>query len=52
MSSGPTQAEGNRTAKQLLLRLPPHVIDRLRALAEKRRETLSNFVARLVMRTR
>lgn len=47
-----TQPEGERTAKQLLLRLEPVVIARLRTLAEKHNETLSEFVTRLVKRAR
>ena len=47
-----TQPEGERTAKQLLLRLEPAVIARLRSLAAKRNETMSEFVTRLVKRAR
>ena len=45
-----TQAEQSRTAKQLLLRLTPQVITKLRALAKKRGATMSAIVSRFVMR--
>lgn len=47
-----TQPEGERTAKQLLLRLEPAVIAKLRKLASKHDETMSAFVTRLVLRAR
>ena len=46
--SGPTQAEGDRRAKQVLLRLTPTTTRALDAIAERRGTTRSGAVSLLV----
>jgi len=47
---GATQPEEARERKQLLLRLRPEVIDRLRQRAERAEQSVSDYVTSLVDR--
>lgn len=47
-ASGPTQAEEDRKAVQVKLRLAPAIADELRKLAEARGQSISETVAKLV----
>lgn len=50
-ASGPTQPEGDRKAKQVLLRLSPAVRDILRDQSEVQGITVSGLVSEIVLRT-
>ena len=51
-ASGASIPEAQRHTTPIKLRLAPQVSDRLRVLAAKHKESLSEFVARLVLRAR